>query len=52
MSFERIFFQGLILLLVQPIPALLEIPSKEHPYDAGKDSILTRVSGMLGGEDA
>lgn len=36
----------------KPIPALLEIPSKEHPYDASKDSILSRVSGMLGGEDA
>ena len=27
---------------VQPIPAILEIPSKEHPYDASKDSIMTR----------
>jgi V-type H+-transporting ATPase subunit F len=35
----------------KPIPALLEIPSKEHPYDASKDSILSRVAGMLGGED-
>jgi len=25
------------------IPALLEIPSKEHPYDASKDSILRRA---------
>lgn len=31
-----------------PIPAVLEIPSKEHPYDASKDSILQRVRGMLG----
>lgn len=30
-----------------PIPAVLEIPSKDHPYDAAKDSILRRakVSG-------
>jgi len=24
----------------QPIPSVLEIPSKDHPYDASKDSIL------------
>lgn len=31
-----------------PVPAVLEIPSKEHPYDAAKDSILQRVRNMLG----
>ncbi len=25
------------------VPAILEIPSKEHPYDATKDSILRRA---------
>ncbi len=25
------------------IPAVLEIPSKEHPYDSSKDSILRRA---------
>jgi len=25
------------------IPTILEIPSKEHPYDATKDSILRRA---------
>ena len=25
------------------VPAILEIPSKEHPYDAAKDSILRRA---------
>ena len=25
------------------VPAVLEIPSKEHPYDASKDSILRRA---------
>jgi V-type H+-transporting ATPase subunit F len=25
------------------LPAVLEIPSKEHPYDASKDSILRRA---------
>eukprot|EP00891_Asterochloris_glomerata_P001428 jgi/Astpho2/1428/e_gw1.00025.159.1_t len=32
----------------KPIPAVLEIPSKEHPYDPSQDSILSRVQGMLG----
>lgn len=27
----------------EPIPAVLEIPSKDHPYDASKDSILRRA---------
>ena len=27
----------------QTIPAVLEIPSKEHPYDPSKDSILRRA---------
>lgn len=35
----------------QTIPAILEIPSKEHPYDASKDSILRRAKGMFGGDD-
>lgn len=34
-----------------PLPAVLEIPSKDHPYDASKDSILRRakvsVLGLL-----
>jgi V-type H+-transporting ATPase subunit F len=28
---------------LQPIPAILEIPSKDHPYDPTKDSILRRA---------
>ncbi|KAK4881013.1 hypothetical protein RN001_004332 [Aquatica leii] len=35
----------------QPIPAVLEIPSKDHPYDASKDSILRRARGMFNPED-
>ena len=27
----------------QPTPAILEIPSKDHPYDPSKDSILRRA---------
>lgn len=30
----------------QPIPSVLEIPSKDHPYDATKDSILRRAKVM------
>ncbi|KAL7975763.1 hypothetical protein Chor_010668 [Crotalus horridus] len=33
------------------LPAVLEIPSKEHPYDASKDSILRRAKGMFTAED-
>ncbi|XP_043569185.1 V-type proton ATPase subunit F [Chiloscyllium plagiosum] len=33
------------------IPAVLEIPSKEHPYDASKDSILRRAKGMFSTDD-
>lgn len=37
-------------LLPQPIPAILEIPSKDTPYDPSKDSILSRVRGMFNEE--
>ncbi|XP_075781050.1 V-type proton ATPase subunit F [Pelodiscus sinensis] len=33
------------------LPAVLEIPSKEHPYDAAKDSILRRARGMFTADD-
>ncbi|OBT66090.1 V-type proton ATPase subunit F [Pseudogymnoascus sp. 23342-1-I1] len=29
-------------------PAVLEIPSKEHPYDPEKDSVLRRVRRLFG----
>ena len=35
---------------VQPVPAILEIPSKEHPYDPNQDSVLQRVKNVLGGD--
>ncbi|XP_011303592.1 V-type proton ATPase subunit F isoform X1 [Fopius arisanus] len=35
----------------QPVPSVLEIPSKDHPYDASKDSILRRAKGMFNPED-
>ena len=31
-----------------PVPAVLEVPSKDAPYDATKDSILSRVQHLLG----
>ena len=31
-----------------PFPALLEIPSKDHPYDPEKDSVLRRVRRLFG----
>ncbi|KAH6917547.1 ATPase, V1 complex, subunit F [Coprinopsis sp. MPI-PUGE-AT-0042] len=32
----------------QAFPTLLEIPSKDHPYDPAKDSILKRVQKLFG----
>lgn len=32
----------------KPVPAILEIPSKDQPYDPLQDSILTRVKGLFG----
>ncbi|NWI15376.1 VATF ATPase, partial [Crypturellus soui] len=33
------------------VPAVLEIPSKEHPYDPAKDSVLRRARGMFTADD-
>mmetsp|Transcript_34431 Transcript_34431/g.50571 ORF Transcript_34431/g.50571 Transcript_34431/m.50571 type:complete len:116 (+) Transcript_34431:92-439(+) len=33
----------------QTIPTVLEIPSKEHPYDPEQDYIMTRVGMFLSG---
>ena len=30
-----------------PIPAVLEIPSKDQPYDPQKDSILKRARNLI-----
>lgn len=37
-------------LCLQPIPAVLEVPSKDNPYDPNQDSILSRVQHMLGAQ--
>merc|ERR1712071_475570 len=34
-----------------PLPAILEIPSKDSPYNPSKDSILRRAKGMFSAED-
>lgn len=31
------------------IPTVLEIPSKDHPYDLEQDSVMQRVNMMMGG---
>ena len=33
-----------------PFPAILEIPSKDKPYDASKDSVLKRAQRIFGNE--
>jgi V-type H+-transporting ATPase subunit F len=32
----------------RPLPAILEIPSKDHPYKPEDDTIYKRVSNLLG----
>jgi ATP synthase F subunit len=32
----------------QAFPTVLEIPSKDHPYDPEKDSVLRRVRRLFG----
>ncbi|KAK3306584.1 ATPase, V1 complex, subunit F [Chaetomium strumarium] len=32
----------------QAFPSILEIPSKDHPYDPEKDSVLRRVRRLFG----
>lgn len=34
----------------KPVPAILEIPSKEHPYDPTHDSVLSRVRYLFSAE--
>ena len=47
---DLLFFFLKRIIILQPIPAVLEIPSKEHPYDPNQDSILERVKGLFGGD--
>ena len=32
----------------KPVPAIIEVPSKDQPYDPTQDSILARVKFMFG----
>ena len=34
----------------QLVPTVLEIPSKDHPYDPSKDQVLRQVNMLLGGD--
>lgn len=34
----------------KPVPAILEIPSKDHPYDPTHDSVLSRVKYLFNTE--
>ena len=34
----------------KPVPAILEIPSKDHPYDPAHDSVLSRVKYLFNTE--
>ncbi|KAL6603389.1 hypothetical protein ACP70R_043750 [Stipagrostis hirtigluma subsp. patula] len=34
----------------KPVPAILEIPSKDHPYDPAHDSVLSRVKYLFSTE--
>ncbi|KNA11140.1 hypothetical protein SOVF_137960 [Spinacia oleracea] len=36
----------------KPIPAILEIPSKDHPYDPAHDSVLSRVKYLFSAESS
>lgn len=36
---------------VKAEPAVLEIPSKDEPYDVTKDSIMTRAKGLYNPDD-
>ncbi|EME38242.1 hypothetical protein DOTSEDRAFT_75718 [Dothistroma septosporum NZE10] len=43
---ERI--RGKVDAFSEAFPAVLEIPSKEHPYDPEKDSVMKRVRKLFG----
>lgn len=46
------FLRPLINTYTGIIPTILEIPSKDHPYDLKKDPITTKAAKLLYGTDA
>lgn len=40
--------RGRVDIYTEAFPAVLEIPSKDHPYDPEKDSVLKRVRRLFG----
>lgn len=53
-SFPSFQIANMIRFLVdsynKPVPAILEIPSKDHPYDPAHDSVLSRVRYLFSAE--
>jgi V-type H+-transporting ATPase subunit F len=39
---------AMLVVFVQAVPSVLEIPSKDHPYEPAQDSLLTRVKHIMG----
>ncbi len=46
---ERV--RGLIVEHDAVIPTILEIPSKDTPYEAEKDTVVVRAASILWGQD-
>ena len=40
--------RGRVDTYTEAFPSVLEIPSKDHPYDPDKDSVLKRVRRLFG----
>ena len=40
--------RGRVDTYTEAFPSVLEIPSKDHPYDPEKDSVLKRVRRLFG----
>ncbi len=37
-----------VCVILQAVPSVLEIPSKDHPYEPAQDSLLKRVKHIMG----
>ena len=40
--------RGQVDAYAEAFPSVLEIPSKDHPYDPEKDSVMKRVRKLFG----
>ncbi|MBA0710079.1 hypothetical protein Golax_025075 [Gossypium laxum] len=54
LNYKLSYVANMIRFLVdsynKPVPAILEIPSKDHPYDPAHDSVLSRVKYLFSAE--